>query len=86
MDQTVIIYRDLTNLTRFPIDIYQGVAKGILTFLIPVGMMVAFPVKAMLGLISPAGVIWSLGLAGFWFWIALKFWHFALTKYTSASS
>lgn len=86
IDHTIMIYRDLTALARFPIDIYKEPIRGILTFLIPIGVMLAFPAKAMLGLISPPGVIWSMVLGVFLFVLALRFWNFALTKYTSASS
>lgn len=86
IDHTIVIYRDLANLARFPIDIYHGPVKGFLTFFVPIGVMMAFPAKALLGLISPAGVVWSLALGVLWLFIALRFWRFALKKYTSASS
>lgn len=86
VDHTIMIYRDISNLARFPIDIYREPIRGFLTFAIPVGVMLAFPAKAMLGLISPAGVAWSIVLGGGVFWGAIKFWNFALKKYTSASS
>jgi len=86
VDYTIMVYRDLTNFTRFPIDIYKGPAKGILTFLIPVGVMMAFPAKAALGLISFSGVVWSVALGVFALFLALRFWNFALKKYASASS
>lgn len=86
IDHTIMIYRDLFNLGRFPIDIYKEPLKGIITFLIPVGCMVAFPVKAIMGLMSPLGVLWSLTFGGLLLFLSFKFWNFALKKYTSASS
>lgn len=86
IDHTIMIYRDLTNLGRFPIDIYKEPLKGILTFLIPIGIMITLPAKALMGLVSPAGIVWSLILGVIAIVLAIKFWHFALTKYTSASS
>ena len=86
IDHTIMIYRDLTNLGRFPIDIYQEPLRGILTYLIPVGIMVTLPAKALMGFVSPQGVIvsFAVGLAALY--SATKIWSFALKKYTSASS
>lgn len=86
IDHTILIYRDLKNLGRLPIDIYKQPLQGFLTYLIPVGIMITFPAKALMGLLTPAGALTSLGFAVFSIYLALKFWHFALTKYSSASS
>lgn len=86
IDHTIMIYRDLTALGRFPIDIYKEPLRGIITFLIPIGIMLAFPAKAIMGLITPAGVIWSIVFGGLLLSLSFKFWKFALKKYTSASS
>lgn len=86
IDHTIMIYRDLTALGRLPIDIYKEPLKGIITFLIPIGIMVSFPAKAIMGLMSPAGVIWSLAFGVLVLILSFKFWNFALKKYTSASS
>lgn len=86
IDHTVMIYRDLTNLGRFPIDIYKEPLRGILTYFIPVGIMMTLPAKALMGLVSPQGVAvsFAIGLAGLY--LANKTWGYALKKYTSASS
>lgn len=86
VDHTIMIYRDLTNLGRFPVDIYKEPLRGILTFLIPVGVMVTFPAKALMGLVSVQGVIGSFAVGILTIFVSLRLWNFALTKYTSASS
>jgi ABC-2 type transport system permease protein len=86
IDHTIMIYRDLSNLGRFPIDIYKQPLQGILTYLVPVGIMFTFPVKVLIGLVSPLGVLLSFGLGIVAIFLSLRFWNFALTKYTSASS
>ena len=83
---TVMVYRDLISMGRFPIDIYKEPLKSVLTFLIPVGIMITLPAKALFGLISPAGVILSLFFGLALVLIAISFWEFALKKYSSASS
>jgi ABC-2 type transport system permease protein len=86
IDHTVMIYRDLTNLGRFPIDIYKQPLQAVLTYLVPVGLMVTLPSKALIGLISPFGVLVACLFGVLIFLIATRFWHFALERYTSASS
>jgi len=86
IDRTIMIYRDLFNLGRFPIDIYKEPLRGIITFLIPIGVMVSFPAKAIMGLMTPMGILWSIVFGILTLFLSLKFWNFALKKYTSASS
>lgn len=86
IDHTIMIYRDLTNLGRLPIDIYGQPLKGILTYLIPVGVMITLPAKAMMGLVTPMGVVVSFALGFLMMILTLKFWGLALKQYTSASS
>ncbi|OGM60386.1 hypothetical protein A3A75_04050 [Candidatus Woesebacteria bacterium RIFCSPLOWO2_01_FULL_39_10] len=86
IDNTIMIYRDVTNLGRLPIDIYREPLRGILTYLIPVGVMITLPAKAFMGLVTPVGVFISFGLGIVVLSASLKVWGFALKKYSSASS
>lgn len=86
IDHMVMIYRDVTNLGRFPVDIYRQPLQGILTYLIPVGIMITLPAKALMGLVSPLGVLSSLLVGMAAVFLSIQFWNYALTKYTSASS
>jgi len=86
IDHTIMIYRDLVNLGRFPIDIYRQPLQGVLTYLIPVGVMITLPAKTLMGLISVSGITVSLLLGIFSVFVSIRFWRFALTKYSSASS
>jgi len=86
IDHTVMIYRDLSSLARFPVDIYREPLRGILIYFIPIGMMMTVPAKALMGLISPGGIALSFLVGAVAFLLSLRFWNFALKKYTSASS
>lgn len=86
IDHTIMIYRDLTSFGRFPVDIYKQPIQGLLTYLIPVGIMMTFPAKALMGLVSTGGVLISLLIGVFAILLSFKFWNFALKKYASASS
>lgn len=86
IDHTIMIYRDLVSLGRFPVDIYKEPLRSILTFLIPVGIMISLPAKSLIGLITPSGIIISFVLAASFMFVSLKFWNLAIKSYTSASS
>lgn len=86
IDHMMMIYRDFVSLGRIPVDIYREPVRSLLTFLIPVGIMVTLPAKALMGLASTAGVLLSFGIGILLFFLSLRFWHFALKRYTSASS
>jgi ABC-2 type transport system permease protein len=86
INNTIMIYRDLTSMGRFPIDIYREPLRSVLTYVVPVGLMMTYPAKALMGVVSLKGVILSFALGLFVFFLSLRFWNFALRKYTSASS
>ena len=86
IDHAVMIYRDTTNLGKLPVDIYKEPLKGLLTYLVPVGVMMSLPAKALMGLTSAMGIVVALTIGITAMFLALRFWKFALTKYTSASS
>lgn len=86
VDHTMWIYRDFTSMGRIPVDFYSGFIRQILTFVIPVGVMMTFPAKAMMGLLSGPLVFYSFVLGIVLFWASLAFWSWSLTRYSSASS
>lgn len=86
VDHAVFIYRDLMNLGRLPVGIYREPIKSIITYLVPVGIMITVPARGLMGLVSTGGVIFSLGLGLVSIFVATKLWNRALKLYTSASS
>lgn len=86
VDHLIMVYRDFESMGRYPVDIYKKPLGWILTFVIPVGLMMTIPARALGGLVGGVGVIGSLAVGITIFYLSLKFWNFALTKYTSASS
>ncbi len=86
VDNTIMLYRDLTQMGRIPTDIYRKPLNWILTFVIPVAVMITIPAKAMMGLLTWPWIIMSF-LIGFAFLaLSLKFWQYALKNYTSIST
>lgn len=86
IDHTIMIYRDLTSMGRFPVDIYKEPLRGFITFIIPVGVMMTSPPKALFGLLSPSAVILSGFVGALFLFLSLRLWRYSLRQYSSASS
>lgn len=86
VDHTMWVYRDLSLTARFPLDIYPPAIRGVLTYLIPIGLIFTFPAKAFLGLLSPTNLMIGGLLSFTLFQLTRRFWRYALTQYSSASS
>lgn len=86
VDYLIDLFRDLTSMGRFPIEVYKEPLRDILTFAVPIGIMFTMPVRALGGLLSPWQFLLMLIIGILFFILSLKFWNFALKKYTSASS
>jgi ABC-2 type transport system permease protein len=86
VDHTIMIYRDILRMGTFPIDIYAEPLRSVLTFVVPVGLMMSFPVKALFGYLSTPLIVISLVLAAVFFLLSIWAWNGALARYQSASS
>lgn len=86
VDNIIWIYRDITKMGRIPVDIYAPLLRGLLTFAVPVGVMMNFPAKALMGFLSWQGALFSFIVSGIFLFGSLKFWQYALAQYSSASS
>lgn len=86
VDNAIFLYRDLIGMGRVPVDIYTEPIRGLITFVIPVGIMMSFPAKAVMGFLPWPFVIYAGLFAGFLLYFSLKTWQFAIKKYSSASS
>lgn len=86
VDHIIMVYRDLSSILRIPVDLYMQPIRFLLTFLIPLGIMMTFPAKVLMGLLSPALITISLFASAVFLGASLKFWHYSLKQYSSASS
>lgn len=86
IDNATMFYRDLTQMGRVPVDIYREPLRGLITFVIPVGIMMTIPAKVLLGLVSIPVVTISILLSSGLVILSLLLWQYALRQYSSASS
>lgn len=83
VDHTIMIYRDMTRLGTFPIDIYKQPIRFLFTFVVPIGIMVSIPVKSLLDVLTFPWYAASFAFGILSVVIALQFWDYALRKYQS---
>lgn len=86
MENTLWLYRDLVSLGRFPVDIYTQSIQWVLTLFLPVAVMVSFPSKALMGLLSPDKILFAFVLSGLLMSMALTMWRLSIKHYCSVSS
>lgn len=86
VDHVIWIYRDLSQMARFPMDIYIEGVRLFLTFVIPIGLIFTVPAKALLGVLSTQWMLLTVAFTVGFYLAIIKFWQYALKKYQSASS
>jgi ABC-2 type transport system permease protein len=71
---------------RWPVTIFPGWLRVVLTFVIPVGFAVTVPAQALTGSLDLITTLLSVGVAILFFVGSRVFWFFALRRYTGASA
>lgn len=83
VDHTIMIYRDITGIARFPMQIYQEPLRSIFTFIIPVGIMMTFPSQALFGKLSFEFFFLAFFISIAVLLLSLTLWKTGLKKYQS---
>ena len=86
VDHTILIYRDIGSLGRLPVDVYSPVIRAVLTYFIPIAVMITFPAKVFMGMSGFWGVLAAFIFGMFLLVVSTRLWDLALRKYSSASS
>lgn len=84
IDHTIMIFRDLTSIGRFPMEIYKEPLKTIFTYVIPIGVMLSFSTKALFNALSLSHIIASFLITLVLLLSAFRIWKFAILRYQSA--
>ena len=80
------IFYGIFQMGRYPVGIYPGFLRPILTWVIPVGVMTTIPAQALAGDLPPGLLIAAIAFAVGAFALASLSFRKALGKYASASS
>lgn len=86
VDNFTEIFGTFYEAGRFPISVYRGSLRFILTFIVPIAFLTTFPAATLLGVLSRAYVFGAVGMAAVLFYVSARFWRYAIRFYSSASS
>ena len=80
------LFNAFFQMARYPVGLYPGWLRLILTWIVPVGVMTTVPAQALTGDLSPGMLIGSIALALALFAASSHLFHVGLRRYASASS
>jgi ABC-type uncharacterized transport system permease subunit len=79
-------YRESLTVGRFPPELYGKLVQGFFTFVMPVIVVISFPVKAMLNNLNVWWILFATLYTIFFVSLSLLSWKLSIKKYQSASS
>jgi len=80
------VFDGIFQMARYPVRLYPGALRLLLTWVVPVGVITTIPAQALTGELSPAALIGSLGFSIALFTGASILFRGGLRRYASASS
>jgi ABC-2 type transport system permease protein len=85
-ENLIWLYRESMAIGRFPPEIYSRTLRTVFTYLMPVIIIVAMPVKALIGLLAWQNMLISIIIAILFFSASILAWNQGIKHYSSASS
>lgn len=86
VDNLFVLGESITQIVRYPLEIYPSGLQRLLTFVIPLGFLATVPARQLVrGLdVSMVGIglVWALVAL----YVSRRFWQYAMKNYSSASS
>jgi ABC-2 type transport system permease protein len=86
MDHVLELFEGVYLTGRFPVGIYPGWLRYMVTFLVPIAFAVTVPAEAVTSRLEVSTLVLSLAFAVVLFAITRWFWRFGLRHYSGASA
>lgn len=86
VDNFTEIFATFLEAGRFPVSVYRGWLRFLLTFIVPIAFLTTFPAASLFGQLSPEYPAISVAIALVLVLISRRFWNYAIRFYSSASS
>jgi len=86
VENILVIFQSMYQAGRWPVTIYPGWLRWILTFLVPVAFATTVPASAFTGRIEPGLLLAAVGLAVGLLIAARLFWRYGIRFYSGASA
>jgi ABC-2 type transport system permease protein len=80
------VIQGVVEAARFPVDVYRGIVRAVLTFVVPVALLTTFPADALLGRSSRELIVIAVAVAAALLWITSRLWIWSLRHYAGASA
>lgn len=84
--ETQELFIGIFDLGRYHPNMFNGLIKTILIYILPIGIVVATPSDLLLNRLGWQEAGWTLIVAAFLLFVSSRFWRFAQTRYYGASS
>jgi ABC-2 type transport system permease protein len=86
VESIINLFQGLYAAGAWPVTIYPGWLRGLLTFLVPVAFAVTVPAEALTGRLTLGTLALAAGLAALFLLAARVIWRFGLSRYAGASA
>jgi ABC-2 type transport system permease protein len=86
IDNILVIFQSMYEAGRWPVGIYPGWLRLMLTFLVPVAFAVTVPAEAVVGRLTPAALLGAVALALLLLIASRVFWRIGVYHYSGASA
>ena len=86
VENILVVFQSMYQAGRWPVSIYPGALRIMLTVLIPVAFAVTVPAEAIVGRLEGPMLLASLLLAAAIFTAARVFWRYGVRSYSGASA
>jgi ABC-2 type transport system permease protein len=86
IENILMIFWNVYSAGRWPVSIYPGWLRWLLTAVVPVAFAVTVPAQALIGRLSGPVLLGALGLAGLLLLLSRAFWRAGLRHYAGASA
>ncbi|WP_236587875.1 ABC transporter permease [Tumebacillus amylolyticus] len=86
VENLTFLFTSLFETARFPVQVYKGILRALLTYVFPVAVLTTFPAAGLIGKLTWTDAVISFIIAIVIVFVARWFWKQALRNYTSASS
>jgi ABC-2 type transport system permease protein len=86
MDEVHELFEGLYQSGRWPVSVYPGWLRIMLTFLVPIGFAVTVPAEALASRLTPETLLFAAAFAVALLAFTRWFWRFGLRRYSGASA
>lgn len=87
LDNILVIFQALFGQAgRWPVGIFPGWMRPVLTFVVPIAFAVTVPAQALTGQLTATSALLAVGVAALFLVASRAFWLVALRRYTGASA